>query len=157
MLTIHWAGRLFQEYLCTSYAKVENQRLKYITHNQKKLRGETYKRLCEDVHAHSNNTKAESVCSGQQVILPASFTGSPRFYHAHFQDAIAIVRVYHIPDFFITFTCNPQWPEIQNSLLPGQQANDRPDIVARVFKQKLNQFIHYTLVLSSGNWLHSCM
>ena len=32
-------------------------------------------------------------------------------------------------------------PEIQNSLLPGQQANDRPDIVARVFKQKLNQFI----------------
>ena len=32
-LTIHWAGRLFQEYICTSYAKVENQRLKFISHN----------------------------------------------------------------------------------------------------------------------------
>lgn len=54
---------------------------------------------------------------------------------------MAIVRVYHKPDFFITFTCNPQWPEIQNSVLPGQHANDRPDIIARVFKQKLNHFI----------------
>ena len=139
--SIHYAGRLFQEFLCTSYAKVENQRLKYIKYNQKELRGETYKRLCEDVHAHANNNTGQGIRSGQQIILPGSFTGSPRFYHAHFQDAMAIVRVYHKPDFFITFTCNPQWPEIQQSLLRGQQAHDRPDIVARVFKQKIDQFV----------------
>lgn len=55
----------------------------------------------------------------------------------HLQDAIAIVRAYGKPDLFITFTCNPNWPEITAELLPGQGPNDRPDIVARVFRLKL--------------------
>ena len=38
-------------------------------------------------------------------------------------------------------TCNPKWPEIQNNLLPGQEALDRPDVVARVFKLKKDQLI----------------
>jgi Helitron helicase-like domain at N-terminus len=36
------------------------------------------------------------------------------------QDAVAIVRRYGKPDLFITFTCNPCWPEIAAELLPGQ-------------------------------------
>ena len=43
---------------------------------------------------------------------------------------------YHKPDYFITMTCNPHWPEIQEHLREGQSAQDRLDIVARVFKQK---------------------
>lgn len=38
-------------------------------------------------------------------------------------------------------TCNPAWDEIQHSLLPGQTARDRPDIVSRVFKKKLDELI----------------
>ncbi|XP_076043645.1 uncharacterized protein LOC143026761 [Oratosquilla oratoria] len=38
-------------------------------------------------------------------------------------------------------TCNANWPEIQNNLQPGQTASDRPDLVARVFKLKLNKLI----------------
>ncbi|POM80921.1 Helitron helicase-like protein [Phytophthora palmivora] len=34
-------------------------------------------------------------------------------------------------------TCNPNWPEIKENLRPGEKASDRPDIVARVFMQKL--------------------
>ncbi|EEQ81232.1 hypothetical protein NCER_102460 [Vairimorpha ceranae BRL01] len=34
-------------------------------------------------------------------------------------------------------TCNPNWKEIRDQLLPGQQPCDRPDLVARVFKPKL--------------------
>ena len=45
------------------------------------------------------------------------------------------------PDLFITFTCNPQWPEILAALQPGQIPADRPDIVARVFKLKLEEFL----------------
>lgn len=41
------------------------------------------------------------------------------------------------PDLFITMTCNPKWFEILSCLLPGQSANDRPDIVSRVFYQKV--------------------
>ena len=40
------------------------------------------------------------------------------------------------PDLFITTTTNPNWPEIKNSLLPGQNPQDHPDIVARVFSSK---------------------
>ena len=54
---------------------------------------------------------------------------------------MAIVRHFHKPYLFITMTCNPQWPEITAELLEGQTAQDRPDIVARVFKLKKDQLI----------------
>ena len=38
-------------------------------------------------------------------------------------------------------TCNPKWPEIVNGLKKGQNAQDRPDLVARVFKQKKDQLM----------------
>ena len=36
-------------------------------------------------------------------------------------------------------TCNPKWKEIQDNLLPGQNASDRPDLVLRVFKNQLKE------------------
>ena len=59
---------------------------------------------------------------GRHVILPATFEGSPRSMHQHYLDAMAIVLNVSKPDLFITFTCNSQWPEIQNELYPGQRA-----------------------------------
>ena len=41
------------------------------------------------------------------------------------------------PDCFITMTCNPNWKEIQDQLLPGQKAEDRPELITRIFKLKL--------------------
>ncbi|XP_058810410.1 uncharacterized protein LOC131675446 [Phymastichus coffea] len=46
---------------------------------------------------------------------------------------MAIVNETGKPDIFLTMTCNPNWPEISENLLPGQQDSDRPDLVARVF------------------------
>nr|XP_047141161.1 uncharacterized protein LOC124816154 [Hydra vulgaris] len=43
---------------------------------------------------------------------------------------------------FITFTCNPKLREITENLYPGQNANDRPDLVTRVFKLKLNNLLN---------------
>ena len=61
----------------------------------------------------------------------------------NYQDAIAICRAAGQPDLFITFTCNPNWIEIKKflSFTPGQTIQDRPDIVARVFKIKPNQLL----------------
>ena len=56
---------------------------------------------------------------------------------ARFQDAMALVQAMGKPNLFITVTCNPDWPEIQNNLLPGQSAQDRPDLTARVFNSRL--------------------
>ena len=38
-------------------------------------------------------------------------------------------------------TCNPAWREITEALEPGQSYNDRPDLMARVFKLKLQHFL----------------
>jgi len=58
-----------------------------------------------------------------------------------YQDAMAIVRSCGKPDLFITMTCNPNWPEIAAKLLLGQTAQDRPELVSRVFKLKLNELL----------------
>ena len=54
---------------------------------------------------------------------------------------MAICREYHNPDFFITMTCNRHWEEIKQELRKGESAKDRPDLVARVFKQKKDQLL----------------
>ncbi|XP_039778258.1 uncharacterized protein LOC120645540 [Panicum virgatum] len=50
---------------------------------------------------------------------------------------MALVRKYGKPDIFLTIMCNPNWDEIKQDLLPGQIAQDRLDLVTRVFRAKL--------------------
>ncbi|BBN69338.1 transposable element gene [Prunus dulcis] len=82
---------------------------------------------------------------GQRVILPSSYTGSARYMLNNYQDAMAICRQYGNPDLFITFTCNVKWPEIvrEFNAKPGYKPEDRPDIVSRLFKIKLDDMINY--------------
>ncbi|CEF61709.1 Helitron helicase-like domain-containing protein [Strongyloides ratti] len=62
-----------------------------------------------------------------------SLTGRSKWYKFKEQNALAVQRHFGKPHLFITFTCNPKWPEIINSLPKGFKATDRPDIVVRVF------------------------
>ena len=62
----------------------------------------------------------------RKIVLPSSYTGSPRQMFELYQDAMSIVRKYGKPDLFITFTCNPLWEEITSALLLDQKASDRP-------------------------------
>jgi len=60
----------------------------------------------------------------------------------HFLDAMAICSQIGYPDFFITLTYNPNWPEIAEALQQlGQHANNRPDIVVRVFRLRLQELM----------------
>lgn len=87
-------------------------------------------------------------------MIPASYTGSPRHMHEYAQDAMTYVRKYWRPDLFITFTCNPKWKEIEDLLQPGRKANDRHDIIARVFKQKLDHSIN--VITNTIHHMHTC-
>src|SRR5690349_360323 len=79
---------------------------------------------------------------GRRIILPSSYLGGPRSMHQLYQDAMSIVRAYSSnPDYFITFTCNPKWPEITSELFSHQTAVDRPDLTARVFHIKLQELL----------------
>lgn len=62
------------------------------------------------------------------VKLPSKWT---------YADTIETLATYGKPAIFLTMTCNPNWPEIQDALLPGQNLQDQPDLVARVFRSKL--------------------
>lgn len=130
--------QLFHQYIVDMYAKIETERLLFIRLNQTKLRSEEYIHLRDAVINDGNVNEM-----GRMVILPATFTGSPRHMHEYAQDAMTFVRSYGRPDLFITFTCNPTWDEIKELLLPGQSSSDRHDITARVFKQKLKSLMDF--------------
>ena len=125
--------KLHEENIVDQYCKVESQRLQYVSQNQSKLRRHLYSGV-EDA-TKIGDRDASSV--GKRVILPSSFGGSPRALHAAFQDGIAIYSKQGKADLFITMTPNPNWPEVEAALLPGPKRNDRPNLITRVFKLKL--------------------
>lgn len=129
--------KLFQQYVVDAYIRVEGERLNFFRKQQGKLRVEQYKGLQDFVIKRSELDKATP---GKIVILPSNFEGSSRNKDQRFQDAMSIVRTCGRPDLFITFTCNPNWSEITSALGPNETASDRPDLVARVFRSKLDEF-----------------
>jgi PIF1-like helicase/Helitron helicase-like domain at N-terminus len=128
--------QLLNQFLVDMFVKVESERLRYLRNNQSQLRAENYGMLRDAVAIDGN---AEHV--GKLVILPSSFMGSPRYLHEYVQDAMCFVRTFGRPDLFITFTCNKNWTEIKAELMPGQAPNDRHDIIARVFQQKVKKLM----------------
>ena len=81
------------------------------------------------------STTGENI--GMRVILPPTFSGCQRQMAELNQDAMAVVRTHGKPRLFITATCNPSWPEIQDALLPNQSSDMRPGMTARVSRIKL--------------------
>ena len=129
------SGRLFQQYCVDMYAKNHQYQVNWYKCNQKKIRAELYKGLQDAINANDVHN------AGVRVILPSGYVGGPRWYNEKFHNSMAIVNVLGRASFFITFTVNLQWREIQENLGPGETPNDRPDLVARVFKLKLQAFI----------------
>nr|XP_043611898.1 uncharacterized protein LOC122583571 [Erigeron canadensis] len=132
-------GRLFQQYVVGAYCSIELSRMDYIRCKQGDIRNEYLSGL------HDAITRGDHDGSdvGTRIILPASFTGGPRYMYSHYLDALAICRVHGNPKFFITFTCNVKWPEIKRymSKFPELSPADRADIVDRIFQMKVRAFI----------------
>jgi hypothetical protein len=135
---LHFGGRFFQQYIVDVAAKIEQNTLNFLVLNQAQLHAELYQGVADMVE-HDFQLHPTQV--GQQIILPASFHGSPRFMMQAYQDAMAIVRSKGIPDVFFTFTCHPNWQEIIVELKPNQTASNRPDLVARVFQMKVKALL----------------
>jgi len=130
--------RLWGEYLFDQRIKVEHSRLLWQRLNQKSLRCEMYNLVVDAVRDGS----AAKRRIGKGVLLHSSHFVSPRYKAENYSDSMAFVRAFGKPSFFGTFTCNPQWKESQDALLPNQTPNDRPDLITRVFKMELKQLIN---------------
>ncbi|XP_071718258.1 uncharacterized protein [Rutidosis leptorrhynchoides] len=135
------SGRLFQQYIVGAYCCIELNRIDYIRNNQQDIRNE----YLSGLHDAIDRGDYSGSDVGARVILPSSFTGGPRYMYSHYLDALAICRVIGNPQFFITFTCNPKWPEIRRFLdfYPYLTPADRADIVARLFHMRVKQFVSF--------------
>lgn len=101
-------------------------RLAYIRSNQERIRRDDAALM-----------GLSSVEANENIYLPSSFLGSNRWAAEQVADSLAIAAAFGSPTFFITMTCNPEWPEIQSQLRPGQNFTDVPIVVVRVFRRKL--------------------
>ncbi|XP_066341099.1 uncharacterized protein [Miscanthus floridulus] len=130
-----WGGRLFQQWAVDMYVKVESMRLDWYSkpEHQDLIRADLYQGLIDTLAAG----EARASEAGKRIVLSKDFHGSDRDVHARFMDAMTLVTRFGKPDLFITMTCNPYWNEIMEELLPGQIAQDRPDVVTRVYRARL--------------------
>jgi hypothetical protein len=120
-------GRGTQAYQVDAYCYIERERIDhYRTKSfQQKYRSATY----NSISSYVSNGITLGSSAGQRIILPSSFTGSPRYLYQKYQDCIGICRKFGCPDLLITFTSNANWPEILSALPPGLTPSDRPEIV----------------------------
>ena len=131
--TILHGRRLFQQFAVDTYIKLETTRLNYILSNQARIWADLYQGLVDSLSAGENRARA----LGKRWVLPTSFIGGGRDMRRRYMDAMALVQKYGKPDYFLTMTCNSNWKEITRELEPGQTPQDRPDVVVRVFRAKL--------------------
>ncbi|XP_066316557.1 uncharacterized protein [Miscanthus floridulus] len=124
-----------QQWAIDMYIKIESMRLDWYSNpeNQKLIRTELYQGLVDVISA--GETQGSKV--GKRIVLPRSFPGCDRDMQQRFLNAMAIVQRFGRPNYFITMTCNPYWEEITSNLKPGQEPQDRPELVARVYRAKL--------------------
>ncbi len=78
--------RLRQQYIVDAYAAIEQNHLKYLRLNKKKLRMDLYQGLQDAIAV--GDTSAVDI--EQRIILPSSFTVGPRHMVQNYQDAMAI-------------------------------------------------------------------
>jgi hypothetical protein len=132
------ARQLLQQWIVDAWATTDQQRLTFLRFNQSKLRSEVASGLTDAVAANPNTDLNEL---GKRYVLPSSYRGGARNMHQLLQDSLALARYFGRPDYFLTVTANPNWPEIKAQVKPGMPSGERSDIITRVFREKLKILI----------------
>ncbi|XP_058742520.1 uncharacterized protein LOC131615017 [Vicia villosa] len=137
--TLFHSRRLFQQFLVDGYTMMESERLNWLRKNQSKLRVGKYTKLSEQSESTTQQPHSKT---GRRIVLPSSFVGSKRYMDQLYFDGMAISSAIGFPDLFLTFTCNPKWPEITRHLsMRNLNPTGRPDIVSKVFKMKFDELM----------------
>ncbi|ENN70626.1 hypothetical protein YQE_12665, partial [Dendroctonus ponderosae] len=137
---LHNAGKLFQQYLVDAYVKIESNELWWYKSNMQQIRQSGYPNLLNYLERRAR-MESSNCRVGTVQILPPGFRRGHRYQKRQYLDAMTIVARHGKPDLFITFTCNPTWPEITTNLLYKQKWQNRPDLVCRVFHTKFLEFL----------------
>ncbi|XP_022853134.1 uncharacterized protein LOC111374654 [Olea europaea var. sylvestris] len=117
------------------YVKIETTKLDYFHNNQKQIRSEIYQDIIDSV----KNWETRGYKIGKKFVLPQSFTYGPRDMLRRYVDGMTIVQRYGKPYIFLTITFNSNWSEIKEKLKHNDEVQYRPNLIARVFKAKLEE------------------
>ncbi|KAF1870621.1 hypothetical protein Lal_00025984 [Lupinus albus] len=137
---------------------MEADRLNWVRNKQTQVRVDKYSNL----NSTSDSSDSQGANKGKRIILPSSFIGGRRYIDQLYFDGMTFSSFVGFPDLSITFTCNPNWLEINRLLSPMQlKPQDRPYIISRVFKIKFDQFLtnlkkHHVLGKSIKKGIASC-
>ncbi|KAG6732517.1 hypothetical protein I3842_01G182300 [Carya illinoinensis] len=129
------SGRLLQQFVVDMYIKIEISRLDYFRSKQHEIRSDVYQGIVDSLSV--GETCASNI--GKRIILPSSFIGGPRDMRKRYMEAMALVQRFGKPDIFLTMTCNPNWEEILEQLNPHEEVQNRPHLIARIFRAKLEE------------------
>lgn len=149
------ARALFLQWLIDAAVKIIDSNLNFAKANQDILevcRYSSLKKFIEDQAQRRNKHP------GRIVVIPKGEWKSERRLHIEYLDAVCISIEFGAPTFFITFTANPYWPEIEEELVNNGLTRDdwiyRPDITTRVFLAKRHLFLSH---LVNSSVLGRCM
>ncbi|XP_058216366.1 uncharacterized protein LOC131327288 [Rhododendron vialii] len=127
------SARLLQQFTVDMYVKIETSRLDYFRNRQEEIRADLYQGIVDSIeHGESDPAKI-----GKRIVLPGTFIGGPRDMRKRYLNAMTLVERYGKPDLFLTMTCNPNWPEIKDEMRAHEEAQNRPDLLSRVFRSKV--------------------
>jgi len=129
--TFWFSSRLAQQFILDGWSRNEQLMVKYFSSPafQRKYR------------ASLSRSMGGRHVSTAKIYLPSNFSGTSLYCQRNYHDAQFIAACEGNSHLFITMTANPFWPEILELLPEGQTACDRPDIIARVFRQKVAQLL----------------
>nr|GEW73494.1 hypothetical protein [Tanacetum cinerariifolium]GEW73507.1 hypothetical protein [Tanacetum cinerariifolium] len=134
-------GRLFQQYIVGVFCVIEQNQLDFLRKKQNDIRADYLFGIYDAI----SQGERDGYEVGGRIILPMSFTSGPRYMYAHYLEALAICQNLGNLQFFITFTCDVNWPEIKRFMAqyPELTASDRADVVCQVFEQKIQYFVTF--------------
>lgn len=135
--------QLALEFYCDIWAQNEARTASFHALPSQQAKYRMGRKCAIEDQIHNGGNVADA---SQPMLLPSSFVGSAKWYHMLYLDALTLPQRYHCPDLFVTFTCNPKWPEIVREIPRGQSARDHPDIVARVFWLKFKTMMEDIVV-----------
>jgi len=132
-----WTKRtLAQHYVIMAETKIEHNEMEYVkkVQDEYNLRSILPKELIKAMEKPLK--KGETL--GKVHFMPITTKGSRKYMQAKYADAMAMCRKLGKPTWFLTFTGNPEWPELKQKL-KGLKYIDRADAVVRYFKDKLEE------------------
>lgn len=128
-------------YLVDMVIRAIDFKLNWQQRNQNTIFGGAPRNPVRSLHADHPDNEEDDVEGSGKTFLSGSFHGSVRHLRRKAREALCVVSEKGNPTLFITLTCNPKWKDIDDQLLEGQTAFDRPDIVCQVFHARLQSFL----------------